>query len=196
MATLPEEARLSRPRGTHAVRVSPSAFTSGPVGASGPGEGALHSGPVAIWIAGAFVDDPQEGRTERGLQRGGWGHTPNQQTCRTGEVGEETEGKRRKVCFPRNSRRRFGKDAYQGCDRKSGRTGGEEGPGFGTEDAVTVGRALQAAVWTERGRRGPCGRRGARGGGRRGKEWSPERRSRGLSWKRRETLERSRNRGP
>ena len=145
------------------MRVPPSAFTSGPVGASGPGEGALHSGPVAIWIAGAFVDDPQEGRTERGLQRGGWGHTPNQQTCRTGEVGEETEGKRRKVCFPRNSRRRFGKDAYQGCDRKSGRTGGEEGPGFGTEDGCDRGQGA-AGGGMDRARRQGAVRKAGRSG--------------------------------
>lgn len=46
--------------------------------------------------------------------------------------------------------------------------------------AVTVGRALQAAVWTERGLRGPWARRGRSGTGCRRKERSTECRSQGL----------------
>ena len=86
MATPPEEARLRvGPAGNRSVRVPLSAFTSGPVGASGPGEDELRSGPVVMWIGGAFVDNPQEGRTERRLQPGGWGAYP-QTTSRAGLV--------------------------------------------------------------------------------------------------------------
>lgn len=102
MATPPEEARLRvvGPVGNRSVRVPLSAFTSGPVGASGPGEDELRSGPVVMWIGGAFVDDPQEGRTERRLQRGGWGAYP-QTTSRAGLV---KLGRRQGLCRGRGEK--------------------------------------------------------------------------------------------
>ena len=170
MATPPEEARLRvGPAGNRSVRVPLSAFTSGPVGASGPGEDELRSGPVVMWIGGAFVDDPQEGRTERRLQPGGWGAYP-QTTSRAGfvKLGRRQglcRGRGEKCFFPGNSgrgglERMLIKDVTENQEGRAGR----KVPDLELRTAVTGGRALQAAVSTERGL-GTVGKAGALGDG-------------------------------